>query len=226
MRNYKIVFRILTVSVSLAISLNSQNSSAQDRTELRTKAFVFWQGTRTKMTIKEFASYCAPVFWYSADEPSLKRAKGKQIMIPQNFPFQKSNGRPVVYYQIPYIISRDNKQGPAFVTDRDNFENSIINLDNISGVEIDYNHYYEFEAGLGTHHHDTEQSQFKISVIRKKVNDTTRYGLILIQVTAKAHALPWYDNIYNLDTTALETELPFNIMVEEGKHASCTDVNG
>jgi hypothetical protein len=29
-----------------------------------------------------------------------------------------------------------------------------------------------------------------------------------------------------MDLATLETELPFNILVEEGKHASCTDLNG
>ncbi len=54
------------------------------------------------------------------------------------------------------------------------------------------------------------------------------YQLYLLQATAKAHALSWYDNIYkvNTDNLNIELELPFHILVEEGKHASITDMNG
>ncbi len=55
-----------------------------------------------------------------------------------------------------------------------------------------------------------------------------RYYIYFVRVTAKAHALEWYDNIYEINTKNLfyELNLPFNILVEEGKHASCTDMNG
>lgn len=217
--------KILIVLFALLFLSQNKNINAQDAEELKINAFVFWHGTKSVMTIQEFASYCAPVFWFSSDEPVLKKTKGKEITIPQNFPFQENNGNPVVYYQIRKILSKRTRLHSAFVKDKKNFKNSTIDLRHTKGVEIDYNHYYEFEAGLGNHPHDTEQSQFKIYV-KHQINDTTReYYLILLQVTAKAHALSWYDNIYNLDTTALETELPFHILVEEGKHASCTDMN-
>ncbi len=210
------------------IFINIANYSQTDD-ELKKRAFLFWEGTRSQMTIKEFAAYCAPVFWFSADEPSLRTAKGKKIMIPQNFPFQENKGKPVVYYQVRYIISKGKNKKRAFVKNKADFGNSIINLDAINGAEIDYNHYYEFELGLGKHNHDTEQAQFKIYVrrIKKSYTDTTMvYQMILIEATGKAHALEWYDNIYSLDINSLETNLPFHILVEEGKHASCTDVNG
>ena len=38
----------------------------------------------------------------------------------------------------------------------------------------------------------------------------------------------WYDNIYheNVENLNFEFQLPFHILVEEGKHASVTDMNG
>ena len=60
---------------------------------------------------------------------------------------------------------------------------------------------------------------------RAQPNDELHYEFILLEVNAKAHALEWYDNIYKIDTLNTEIQLPFHILVEEGKHASCTDIN-
>ena len=96
--------------------------------------------------------------------------------------------------------------------------NSLLDLSKITEIDIDYSHYYKNETGLGRHRHDTEQAQFKIYVRYRKTSDTSGiYVLILLQVTAKAHALEWLDNIYQLDTTMLELKLPFHILVEEGR---------
>ncbi len=219
-------FKVIIIIVSL-IFINDGSLHAQDLKERVENAFVFWHGYRQTMTIHEFVSYCAPVFWYSSDEPLLNNRSGKKIMIPENFPFEKNNGSPVVYYQVKNIFTEENKEHKAFKLNKDNFDSSVIDLKFTRGLEIDFNHYYSSEAGLGKHHHDTEQSKFKVYILAKPINDTlTEYFLVLLQVTAKAHALEWYDNIYNVDIEALETSLPFTILVEEGKHASCTDVNG
>ncbi len=190
-------------------------------------AFVLWSGDKNIMTYQEIASYCAPVFWFSPDEPELKNKEGKNINIPTYFPFQVHSENPVVYYQIRKILKNKDVKGDAVKKDKLNIGNSTIDISKVSGIDIDYSHYYRNEAGLGGHDHDTEQSQFKIYVERIKTDSASFiYKLILIQVTAKAHALPWYDNIYNIDNLSTELKLPFNILVEEGKHASCTDING
>ena len=44
----------------------------------------------------------------------------------------------------------------------------------------------------------------------------------LMRVAAKAHGIQWFDNTLDMDATA---RLPLHILVEEGKHASCTDRN-
>ena len=42
-------------------------------------------------------------------------------------------------------------------------------------------------------------------------------------MNAKAHGVNWYDNTLVVDE---ETKFPITLLVEEGKHASCTDKNG
>jgi len=211
----------------LIFLLLGSSSSSQDLKERVQNAFVFWHGFRSEMTIHELVSYCAPVFWYSADEPMLYNKTGKDIRIPQRFPFDSTASNPVVYYMVKNIFTLEDKEHAGFRQNKTNFDSSIVNLNYVNGMDICYNHYYEFESGLGRHHHDTEQSEFKVYVLYKQLNDTLReYSLVLLQVTAKAHALEWYDNVFNIDLDALETNLPFNILVEEGKHASCTDANG
>lgn len=223
--NYKLLL-ILVVSIGFTGNVFSQDSEGLTRKQMRDNAFVIWSGTKTTMTFFELASYCAPVFWYSPDEPELRLTSGKNIKIPTYFGFENPSDSPVVYYQIIKIIKDGKVKGSVMQKDYSDLNKSTIDISKIKGFEIDYNHYYKFEAGLGGHNHDTEQSQFKYLISKYKKNDTTYFKIIFIQATAKAHALSWYDNIYVVDTTAFETKLPFNILVEEGKHASCTDMNG
>lgn len=205
--------------------LQSQIIDYNDSIE-RNAQFNFWAGPRSKMTALEIASYCAPVFWFSSDEPELHNKKGKEINIPRPYPFDSATSKPVVYYQIKNLLVKKNVSGQAYIPDKENKNNSIIDLSMINGFEINYTHYYEFEAGLGAHRHDNEQVQFKVYVEDdSRVNGLRIYEFVLLEVKAKAHALSWYDNTYVLDTTTIETKLPFHILVEEGKHASCTDVN-
>jgi len=187
--------------------------------------FVLYSTTNPKISAIQLASYCAPVFWFSPDEPQLKNKSGKNILIPEAFPFEKKGNTPVVYYEISEILTNKYAGKSALSKDNTNFNNSIIDLSKVSAFNINYSHYYEFEAGLGTHHHDTEQAQFNIYVHTVKQNNIVTYYLIFIKATAKAHALVWYDNIFTIDTNMTETKLPFHILVEEGKHASCTDAN-
>ena len=213
----KIFLRYFKFFVILFVILINENPTvlSQDLKERVQNAFVFWHGYRSEMTIHELVSYCAPVFWYSSDEPMLYNKSGKHITIPQNFPFDTSTGNPVVYYMVKNIFTMEDKEHLAFKVNKSNFDSSIVNLNYVNGMDICYNHYYEFEAGLGKHHHDTEQSEFKIFIHYNQINDTLReYSLILLQVTAKAHALEWYDNVFNIELEALETNLPFNILVE------------
>jgi hypothetical protein len=223
---------IFCLSIFVLVCSNYNSSSAQKRSSSvarKIKTFMIWEGTNPVMKVSELAAYCAPIFWFSADEPELHNRSGKKIRIPTSFPFETKSDSPVVYYQVTYILTRKNASGAAFKKDYSNFGNSYIDLSKVAAVDIYYSHYYRFEAGLGSHENDTEQSQFQFYVryYRDSVN-VKHYYVFFIRVTAKAHALTWYDNIYEIDSknTYYELSLPFNILVEEGKHASCTDMNG
>lgn len=216
--------RIFYILLMLVLPLTGE-AQKKDSLDID-NAFVFWTGSKSEMTYHELASYCAPIFWYSPDEPELRNKSGKDILIPENFPFEPDSGKPVVYYQFRNVLKTENAIGDVVKNDKTYLNNSKIDLSKVSAIDIDYSHYYRFEAGLGGHNHDTEQAQFKIYVEKIKSDSTYRYKLILLQVTAKAHALPWYDNIYNIDMHSTELKLPFHVLVEEGKHASCTDING
>ncbi|MFZ1322651.1 MAG: hypothetical protein WAT71_13925 [Ignavibacteria bacterium] len=227
-KHLKIIFvlQILIVILLCNGKSFSQSDKYVSTKEMKEKAFVIWEGTNTKMTFLEFASYCAPIFWFSPDEPELHLASGKNIKIPTYFPFEKPCDSPVVYYQIRDIYPRNDYEGKVFRKDYTDLNNSILDISKIEAIDLDYNHYYRFESGLGGHDHDTEQSSFKIFIKKRKKNDSTYYTFVFLEAIGKAHALSWYDNIYSIDTSALETKLPFHILVEEGKHASCTDMNG
>lgn len=210
--------KYIIVTFFLVLStLYSQEYNREDETP-----FVLWSGTDSLKTLMELAAYCAPVFWLSPDEPELRNKKGKDIDVPTYFPFETPCDSPVVYYQFKEILVRENVKNP-FVKD----ENDKINVDlsKIEGFEVHYSDYFTNEAGLGGHKYDTEQSQFKIFVRHKKTKEDIVYQLILLRINAKAHALGWYDNIWKVDTNATEVKLPVHIFVEEGKHASCPDIN-
>ena len=59
---------------------------------------LLWTGSEPTMTIERLAAYAAPVLWFSPDEPLLKagpgrqRMKGKDIMLPEPFPFEEDPG--------------------------------------------------------------------------------------------------------------------------------------
>lgn len=202
--------------------------SQSKNTERKKRTFRIWQGTDPQMKISDLAAYCAPIFWFSPDEPELRNKTGKDIRIPAPFPFEKKCDSPVVYYQITDLLTVDNPKATPFLKDYTNFGNSILNLKDITAIYICYTHFYRYEVGLGSHKYDTEQAQFQFLVEKNKDSiGADRYDIYFIRATAKAHALAWFDNIYEIDydNPDYEISLPFNISVEEGKHASCTDMN-
>lgn len=225
----KIIFSVFIIPV-LVLTLSFKDSTAQkSKNDIRKeKTIRIWQSTNTLMKVSELAAYCAPVFWFSADEPELRSRSGKEIRIPANFPFERKTDTPVVYYQLTYILTRDNAKSSFFKKDFTDPGNSVIDLAQVTAFDIYYTHFYKFESGLGSHEYDTEQAQFQF-LVRYDLDslNVKHYSVYFIRVTAKAHALEWYDNIYEIDTDNLDYELnlPFNILVEEGKHASCPDMN-
>jgi hypothetical protein len=187
------------------------------------------------MTLQQMASYVAPVFWFSPDEPSLYRLHGSDIGAPEAFPFQEAEG-PVVYYQLKEILRFIRDDAPSEIspyepnpTDKGA---SIIHLDNAALMNLEYYAYYAEESGLGAHQHDVEPVEFKIGVARSDgeyLKDTTKaqcderhWVIIVTRVSGKAHGIEWFWNIVEVDD---ESTFPMTLLVEEGKHALATDKN-
>jgi hypothetical protein len=183
---------------------------------------IVWYGNDTRMTLAQLAAYCAPVLWFSPDEPLLADSSGKGILIPEAFPFEENPGAPVVYYRVRTILQRVDAVGPAYDPVEGDRPGSVVDLSRIAGVDLDYFFYYSTEAGLGGHKHDVESAHVQAAVWRRDSCETTRFHLVVYKVIGKAHGLQWYDNTLGVDEYA---RFPIHLLVEEGKHATCTDKN-
>ncbi|UCG30170.1 MAG: hypothetical protein JSV53_11855 [candidate division WOR-3 bacterium] len=184
---------------------------------------IVWSGNNPKMTIEQLAAYCGPILWFSPDEPLLAGNEGQEISLPEPFPFEETVTTPVVYYRIRTIVVREDADGPAYIPYAQNKNLGFIDLHQIIGIELDYFFYYHKEEGMGSHEHDVESVQFTLHAWRREDCPDCKYNLVVTRVVAKAHGIHWYDNILKVDEYA---KFPMHILVEEGKHASCTDKNG
>ncbi len=183
---------------------------------------VVWIGDDPIMDFETLAAHCAPILWFSPDEPGLENLERPgEINLPMAFPFEESKGRPVVYYRYRNIIyGRDDvSEIPPLPRAND----TEINFDEVTAIDLDFFFYYPSEEGLGGHTHDVEAVEMKIAVYRQTSCDDCRYGIVISLVNAKAHGILWYDNTLESD---MYSRFPMHILVEEGKHASCTDKNG
>lgn len=185
---------------------------------------VVWVGNDPVLTFKELAAYCAPILWFSPDEPLLEDASGTDIRIPEPLPFEDQAGAPVVYYRVRTILTIEGAKEKTYIPDPyGDVNNSLINLENVIGFDLDYFFYYHREEGTGAHHHDTEAAFFKVAVWKRDKCPDCRFALLVTQALGKAHLMKWYDNTLDVDR---QTVLPITLLVEEGKHATCTDKNG
>lgn len=183
---------------------------------------MIWSGSDSLMTFRELASYCGPILWFSPDEPNLEGARGKDIRVPMNFPFEPAVEAPLVYYRVRTLLTRGEDGGEAIVKEDPDRLDTLVNLARLVGVDLDYFFYYPSEEGLGAHQHDVEATYFKMYVHHCEGCETPHYALYVERTIAKAHGSLWYDNTLVTDKY---TEFPMTILVEEGKHASCTDKN-
>ncbi|MDH3734128.1 MAG: hypothetical protein OEU54_11365 [Gemmatimonadota bacterium] len=202
-----------------------------------------WWGTRSQMTAREFASYVAPVYWFSPDEPLLAQraasgqrsrqlASGRDIMIPEAMPFEDPSDGPVVYYQFDEIVERAGVPTEGWVRDEDDINNSIIDFRSTGAVKLGFFAYFSEEAGLGAHPHDLEAAEFRVGIARSDLEylsersdavcDEPTYVILVISVIAKAHGIVWFWNIVDVDD---QTRFPMHLFVEEGKHGLATDKN-
>jgi hypothetical protein len=183
---------------------------------------VAWYGTEATLSLSELAAACGPVLWFSPDEPLLDgKTRPEAIDIPTAFPFEGPTDRPVVYYRLRTILTDGGGEPLDRSLSRD--PEALLHLEHVTAIDLDYFFYYPSEEGLGGHLHDVESVEMKLAVLRIEGCENCSWAIFVQRINAKAHGVLWYDN--TLDTDPY-TELPIHILVEEGKHASCTDKNG
>jgi hypothetical protein len=228
------------IAVSIPSQLSGQTTTmATTATGLSSQATcdysglpgVVWWGTKRRMTLTEFASYSAPIYWFSPDEPTMDDRRGKALRVPEILPFEEQVDAPMTYYQFNDIGRRTDRDGPAFIRDSADMGNSTIDLNNFIAGNLKFIAYFSREEGLGGHQHDVEPAEFRVWVLRNSDDlvqnfeiecDQDLYVMGVRRVTGEAHGLEWYFNILDSD---VYTRFPMNLLVEEGKHAMCTDKN-
>jgi len=228
------------IAVSIPSQLSGQTTTmATTATGLSSQATcdysglpgVVWWGTKRRMTMTEFVSYAAPIYWFSPDEPTMNDLRGKALRVPEILPFEDQVDAPMVYYQFNDIGELADADGPGVIVDSTNMANSIIDLNNIVAANLKYIAYFSREEGLGGHQHDVEPTEFRVWVLPNDTEFVQAYGVEcdqdlyimgVVRVTGEAHGLVWYFNVLNTD---VYTKMPMTLLVEEGKHATCTDKN-
>jgi hypothetical protein len=188
----------------------------------RVQGFV-WSGTDPVMPLERLAAYCAPILWFSPDEPLLEKAEPGPIRVPTAFPFEAKPDGPVVYYRLRDIMRRGEGPSEPYVTDAEARGKSPVDLSRIRSLELDFFFYYPSEEGFGGHPHDVESVEMSLFVWSRPQCSECPYSLGIAKIVGKAHGVLWYDNTLRTDQ---DTKFPLTILVEEGKHASCTDKNG
>jgi hypothetical protein len=194
---------------------------------------VVYYGTQRYMSFKQLASYVAPVYWFSPDEPLLGRTRGAAIRMPEALPFEDpALDNPVVYYQLEEVVAFPGTEETTVTRDTLNMNASILDLETAVLVRLGYYAYFHAEAGLGAHDHDLEASDFKLAIvrsdggfIRERTNlqcDEKMYIAFVTRATAKAHGIEWFWNVLDVDQW---TKFPMHLFVEEGKHGLSTDKN-
>ena len=192
---------------------------------------IIWRGTTSTMTLQDLASYAAPVFWLSPDEPLLKRQAGRDIRLPAAFPFDTRADSPIVYYEVTLVDELPRPATRGVTLDEADKGRSRLDLDAVKAVRIKYIAYFPEESGVGQHLHDVEPTELRLVIGRADgdlarslgyVCDSTDYLIAVIRATGEAHGNRWYYNVLDVDA---ETILPIHMLVEEGKHATATDKN-
>ena len=183
---------------------------------------IVWHGSDPQITFEDLAHYCGPMLWFSPDEPLLKGTTGAAIRIPEPVPFEDPADSPVVYYRVRELLLPGKASGTSFERDPGEANRSVLHLDRITGIKLDYFFYYSSEEGFGRHSHDVESAEFMLRVIRNPGCPACAYAISVQRVVAKAHGMLWYDNTLDIDEGVY---FPMTLLVEEGKHATCTDRN-
>lgn len=213
---------IIAVCMLLATNLWAQSKKQLHKCCGSNLGGIVWRDTSQFISLKDLAKYCAPILWFSPDEPSLRGKSWEAINIPEPMPFEESSGKPVVYYRVREVLEVQDA-ADSHIENPGDHENSLIDLDKIFAIRLDYFFYYSSEEGLGSHPHDIESAEFKLEVNKYPECEECPYVIRVDRVIGRAHGLLWYNNILQIDKYV---QFPISLLIEEGKHATCTDKNG
>lgn len=224
---------VVAAASLLAGGARAQQGPAAGACEVRRVPGAVWWGRDTAMTVQRLVSYVAPVYWFSPDEPLLRRASGPAIRIPEPLPFETAPDAPVVYYWLNEVTGRPGTQGVAFDAGAADPGAVLVDLARTVAVSIEYSAYFASEEGLGAHPHDLENTEFKVVIVPARYAALDEYTgggcsegmrvILFTRVSAKAHGLQWFWNVLQTDAYTVP---PMHLLVEEGKHGLATDKNG
>ena len=180
---------------------------------------TIWKSPLSRISVENLAFHAAPMLWFSPDEIELFDVTGK-IQLPDAFPFEKES-QAVVYYKIRNIYS--HLKNP-YVDETEKLQQGqrVLDLNEVTAIDLDFYYYFEKETGLGSHPHDIESITLQIQIDKELLCLESAYRIVVDKVTARAHGLHWYNSVLDVDE---QTFFPLSIILEEGKHASATDKN-
>lgn len=180
---------------------------------------VIWTSNHYEISYQDLAEHCAPMLWFSPDEPKLLGEDGK-IRVPHAFPFDDTKGT-VVYYKVKTIYTKKKKKAVQGLVQSRKLT-GMIDLRDIEALDMEYYLYFPEEFGLGDHPHDLESVAVQLRVNKHSNCPGETYSINAVTVIARAHGLHWFENRFKVDES---TKFPLSILVEEGKHGLCTDKN-
>ena len=159
------------------------------------------------------------MLWFSPDEPGLYDSDGS-IQFPKSMPYDDYSNQPIVYYKVKRVYGQKGKEHDTPINQ--NLDELLLDMTATKAIDLEYYFYYPSETGLGGHPHDLESVALQLQVVAERNCPDYTYAIQVKKVIARAHGLTWFENAFEVDD---QTVFPLSILVEEGKHANCTDKN-
>ena len=181
---------------------------------------IIWKGKKSIISFRDLASHAAPMLWFSPDEILLYREDGVK-QLPNAFPFEEQGEKPVVYYKIRRVYGQDRLTSIINPTS-ENANLKLLDLKSVRAIDLDFYYYFEKETGPSSHDHDIESITLQVQVVEPIDCSDYNFAINVKKVIGRAHGNHWYNNAFTVDE---QTSFPLSILIEEGKHASCTDKN-
>ncbi len=181
---------------------------------------IIWKGTDNHISFEKLAAFAAPMLWFSPDEILLYDKDGNK-QLPKAFPFEKEGKTPIVYYKLRNVYGIDKELAVLHSESLDP-RLKLLDLSQVKAIDLDFYYYFAKETGPTGHDHDIESITIQLRVEEVTFCPEYSYAITAKKVTARAHGNQWYYNAFEVDA---QTFFPLSILIEEGKHASCTDKN-